>query len=474
MRAVNGRAGETEKQMPILKTITGHSRSLAAARLYFEGRDGERPLAKDFINLTDRDIDCHDWAEQMDELREACGNNAKTYCGRPTVTYKHYVLSPDSRDGVTLPQLRELAMAWARRYFADYQVAVIYHDDNESGVMHAHVVVNNTNLNDGHRLSSDLSNKRVRQMNNALQEMALERGLSGFSADHVSLNEQEMEDLGKNVSTLGGDPNWKDRSGHARPGAMPRPAKAPRARQRRRDKVQEGMEARGAISWKAEVCGCVDVARRLATSERAFTGALKAMGIETAVNKQGDFVYTHPDGGGKRVRGQRLGPAYTRRAIKTAIATDYARWLQRSKAKGARPVPKLTAEQVKTVARSVSVVGTAARGEVSARDVCALLDYNAAHSISAPDSYGAGEEAARMRELAKKIGIFDKGAEIREERVRRDAELVGKWIQQDRSEAGAGGAGYGEPGQSRGAEERRRANKGRGEDLERGQSPQAR
>ena len=280
-----------------------------------------------------------------------------------------------------------------------------------------------------------------------------------------------MRDLGKNVSTLGGDPNWKDRSGQARPGATARPA---RAKKQRRDKVQEGMEARGAVSWKAEVQGCVDVARRLATSERAFTGALKVMGIACAVNKQGDYVYTHPSGGGKRVRGQRLGPAYTRRAINTAIATDYAHWLQRSRAKGAKPVPKLTGEQVRAVARSVSVIGETRRGEVTAKDVCALLDYNAAHSVDSLKSYGKGREAAKMRELAEKIGMFDAGAEKREKRVQRDAELVGKWIQQDRSEAGAGGAGYGEPAQSGPDGARRRAGSDHGEGREREQSPQAR
>lgn len=39
-----------------------------------------------------------------------------------------------------------------RENFGNYEVAVVYHDDNERRIPHAHVVVNNTNLNTGHRL----------------------------------------------------------------------------------------------------------------------------------------------------------------------------------------------------------------------------------------------------------------------------------------------------------------------------------
>ncbi len=193
--------------MPILKTTSGHDRSLAHVRRHLEGGDGDLVLAKDFINLCDRDDRGFDWAAQMDELREVCGNNTKTYNGRPTLTYKHYSLYIDPRDDVALPQLRELTVAWAERWFVDYQVAIIYHDGNASCAIHSHIVVNNTSFEDGHRLSSDLSKKRVFQMNNALQEMALERGLRAFSNNHMSLTKKEMADLGRDVSTLGFEPD---------------------------------------------------------------------------------------------------------------------------------------------------------------------------------------------------------------------------------------------------------------------------
>jgi len=61
---------------------------------------------------------------------------------RPAHTYKHYAISPDPRDGIPPDSLRRLATRWAREGFPDLQVAIVYHDDNEGHVPHAHVIVN--------------------------------------------------------------------------------------------------------------------------------------------------------------------------------------------------------------------------------------------------------------------------------------------------------------------------------------------
>ena len=432
--------------MPELKPISGHTHSMAKARRYFEGEQGERILAKDFINLCDVDARGLTWDMQMDELRNVSGNNTDSWRGKQTMTYKHYVISPDSRDGVTLEQMRELATAWAERFFGDYQVAIIYHDDNEAGITHAHVIVNNTNLTDGHRLSSDLTNRRVKLLNNALQTMALERGMSAFAEDHSSMNEGEMAARGKNVSRDGGDPMWRDhsRDGRTRPAqAMPRPTRD--CRQRRRDKTQRGMEGRGARSWKGEICDCVDVARRLSANESDFRRVLSAMGVGVSVSRGGDFLYTHPMGGGKSVRGSRLGTVYTRRSVESGFAMNYARWVQRARANGTNPVPRLTEAQADRIARSVSVVGTARRGRVTAQDVCRLLDYNARHSVSSYADYAGNADGKRMLAVAREIGVFDASTERRGKRVERDARLVGRWIQEERTASGKGGGEYGAP-----------------------------
>lgn len=47
--------------------------------------------------------------------------------------------------------LRQLSRAWAERSFRYFEVAIVYHDDNEKGIPHAHIVVNNANLKTGYR-----------------------------------------------------------------------------------------------------------------------------------------------------------------------------------------------------------------------------------------------------------------------------------------------------------------------------------
>ena len=88
-------------------------------------------------------------------------------------------MSPDPTDEISLESLRELTQAWVGENFPGFQVAIVYHDDNENGVMHAHVVVNNTNLDTGSRLQDPAPKELMR----SIQRLAEERGLSFFSED---------------------------------------------------------------------------------------------------------------------------------------------------------------------------------------------------------------------------------------------------------------------------------------------------
>lgn len=106
--------------MPYIKPISGHT-TLGAAQRYLE-RDG-RALARDFINLEPPIIGlsddgepvygAYDWASTMDTTRAMMGNDTP-YRGRKARTYKHYVFSPDPRDGIGLSELRSVTMSWVR------------------------------------------------------------------------------------------------------------------------------------------------------------------------------------------------------------------------------------------------------------------------------------------------------------------------------------------------------------------------
>ena len=85
---------------------------------------------------------------------------------------EHYVLSPDPGSRVDLAILRGLAVEWASEHFPDHQVAIVYHDDNEGRIPHAHVVVNNTSLETGRRLQVP----DPLELNRSFQQLEARRG----------------------------------------------------------------------------------------------------------------------------------------------------------------------------------------------------------------------------------------------------------------------------------------------------------
>ncbi len=111
----------------------------------------------------------------MDATRRAYGNDLP-WRGKRVRTYKHYVVSPDPKDAIDLDALRSLATAWATEHFPDYEVVIVYHDDNQNGIPHAHVVANNTNLETGHRLQGP----DPKALASSFQEIAEGQGLTAL------------------------------------------------------------------------------------------------------------------------------------------------------------------------------------------------------------------------------------------------------------------------------------------------------
>ena len=438
--------------MAELQVINGHTVGMGKARDYFLGKEGERALAQDSLNLAPEE-DGLTWAEQMEITRREAGND-QPWNGKAPITYKHYVISPDPRDNCDLDKLRELTMTWVRENFANYQVAVTYHDDNENQVIHAHVIVNNTNLVTGGRISSELTKARVKGLNNSLQNLCLELGLSAFSEDHSSLNESEMQAAGKNVSRDGDERSrtrWRDHGRKGRGWASAAPQRRAGARRRARGDVRErGVREREGTSWKQEVRERVDVARRVARSERELVAVLKVMGVTVTESARGDLLFSHPDGGGRRVSGSRLGPAYSRFALRVGYSSGYVDYVRSPRGTNA---PALSKEQIKAVARSVSVIGRVEAGaDVRAADVAALLDYNAKHSISGYEGYGHDRKAQRMLSLARQIHLFDQSGPRAEKARRSEVEVVAEWVREKRGPSRPGRArdheevvGYEEP-----------------------------
>lgn len=133
--------------MPLLKISNSHSPSTSGLQNYLESEKqcGAKPLSRDLINVADRGGSGRKaWSRNMDETRRAAGND-RPYKGKRAITSKHCIIYPDPRDDISLATLQELVYNWASKLFGDYEVAIIYHSHG-SVELHAHAVVNNTNL----------------------------------------------------------------------------------------------------------------------------------------------------------------------------------------------------------------------------------------------------------------------------------------------------------------------------------------
>ena len=278
--------------MPIVKPISGHTACGGVFR--YLTKDG-RALAFDYLNLPapapnpDEDLPDYapyDWARDMDATRREAGNDTP-WKGKPARTYKHYVLSPDPGDRIELDDLRRLTMAWVRENFADFEVAVVYHDDNAGRTPHAHVVVNNTNVSNLRRLQDP----DPRALKLSAQRLAKDMGLSYL----------------------------KD---------APKGAAAPPRRTLQRTYVRRAeaeLSRRGLYSWVADIRSRMEIARAVVRDESDFRSLLGEMGVAVADNSpradRRDWVYSLADAPTRRISGESLGLSYGRDRLLSRFAS---------------------------------------------------------------------------------------------------------------------------------------------------------
>lgn len=288
--------------MPYLKQIASHTNCQNIQR-YLE--KSNRALAKDFFNLSvdERDgygDECKDgihWADEMDALRHSFGND-RPFGTMKARTYKHFIVSPDPEDGIDLDSLRELACEWALEHFGEYQIAIVYHDDNESRIPHAHVVVNNTNLRTGRRMHHD----DPKAFNRRLQEMAKERKLKYMTDDA-----EPTEGL-ERLAAL-------KRRGKTKPRTM---------QQVHLGRAERELVESGGYSWVADIRNRVSVAKSLARNESEFHQILGILGVKAEENsrssKRDDWIYSLLDTPTWRVSGERLGLLFSKGTISRQLA----------------------------------------------------------------------------------------------------------------------------------------------------------
>ena len=348
--------------MAVLKAINGHT-GCGRIKDYLE--KGGRALLRDFFNLSwdeveDKGLDAAlkdevDWALEMDALRRDYGNDTP-WKGQRAITFRHYVISPDPSDNIGLDGLRELTHAWVRKHFSDYQVAVIYHDDNRQRIPHAHIVVNNTNLETGRRLHIP----NALEMNRSLQELARARGLTAF--------DNEMP---------------KGRVGQSDPRTHPRP----RTRWASYvNKAERGILDAGAYSWVSDIRNRVSMAKVLSRNEGEFMRILELMEIEVAENSlhapREDWIFSLADQPSRKVSGERLGMTFG----KIALTERFERiGSYHPDAASSRAILSMATDAVEV--NDVAELGSLAKA----------VEANARYSIGSSADYGRRIEALQRR-----------------------------------------------------------------------------
>ena len=324
--------------MPILKAIAGHG-GTAGIRRYLE--KGNRALARDVMNLPMEEWVGEapgehsifvDWDVEMDRTREAYGTNTP-WRGLDARTFEHFVISPDPEDGIDLNALRRLSRAWTERHFKDFEVAIVYHDDNERGIPHAHVVVNNANLKTGYRCHIS----KPETLNQELQDMAREMGLSGLSnvMPKRGSKERKLEPRSRQAVYFG--------------------------------RAEREIMRSGGYSWVGDIRARVALAKNTCRTEGEFRTALAKLGISIEDNsekaRREDWIFALADDPTKRVSGERLGFTYGKQMLRNRFErqgaycfTDSPESCKRSGAKRPRrPVKALRrAGNVREVQREES------------------------------------------------------------------------------------------------------------------------
>ena len=269
----------------MVKSIASNLKCVYHIQDYLEKNN--RAIARDFLNFpTDRDH-TRNWSYFFDETRAQYGND-KQWGGKDPVTYQHFIVSPDPRDEVDIDTLRAFVTEWANDLFGGgegslgaFEVAIVYHDDNERGIPHAHVVVNNTNLETGNKLHT--SRKESKFLATHLQELALKYGLTAFENDG--------------------------------------PAKLEPTLKIKRTAAENAIRKERKFSWKQELRNVADIAVRTSDGIPQFLDACAAYGVEVSVSQSDmDYIYKHPANPTRWCcSGKQLGESYVPRAIRERI-----------------------------------------------------------------------------------------------------------------------------------------------------------
>ena len=341
--------------MPMLKTASVGITSITGVQAYLlkeqrqelehHQREWERYAAgeiqlserqagrlRDYLGSTSRglavdvseDLPTRFWAQQMDITRARFGHDSPTPQGASR-SYYHFILSPSMDDACDLATIRTYAKDWTSYNFRSrgklHEYAIVYHDDNAKGVLHAHIVVNVTDKASGRKLHLD--NDEVVALQLSAQEIGRRYGLT-------PLREQMQTTVGARTT----QPIYLD--------------------QKEREILNKG-----GYSWKWELRKAVVDIAPIARDFEDFRHKLNRAGYDVARSeKTGYLTYTHKNG--LKVKDCRLGARFYLESLQAVFAHEslledqnYSTWELIKISKGEVPWKREIRRAVDAVAPTV-------------------------------------------------------------------------------------------------------------------------
>lgn len=303
--------------MPFLKTISGGAGSCKQVDDYLSfGHRGtedheermERYLAGDksasrsmaFGHSPGLPDSPFGWHKVMDATRKRFGKDKppewfeKKRKSNPNLIWRNYyqwILSPDPRDHASAEEVGQLAQEWCERVWpADqgWQWIWSVHDDNASGVMHAHIILNAVNASTG--LKVQISSEDSDMLDHQAQKIGEEHGMNFF-------------------------PDLADWRAAVREGRQ-----TPTIQSVRMSAAERSLRRRGRRSWVAEIRDAIDRSIENSSDWDEFVEKFEADGFKVEWSRRG-IGYRHPDSEGhdKKVLASSLGSSYDEFGIRARL-----------------------------------------------------------------------------------------------------------------------------------------------------------
>lgn len=240
------------------------------------------------------------WHKVMDATRKRFGKDKppewfeKKRKSNPNLIWRNYyqwILSPDPRDHASAEEVGQLAQEWCERVWpADqgWQWIWSVHDDNASGVMHAHIILNAVNASTG--LKVQISSEDSDMLDHQAQKIGEEHGMNFF-------------------------PDLADWRAAVREGRQ-----TPTIQSVRMSAAERSLRRRGRRSWVAEIRDAIDRSIENSSDWDEFVEKFEADGFKVEWSRRG-IGYRHPDSGGhdKKVLASSIGSNYDEFGIRARL-----------------------------------------------------------------------------------------------------------------------------------------------------------